>query len=501
MIFSSFFRLFMFSKGCRDTLQPGHIHDLCAMNLKILPCLLRCLPSVAAAFFVAACTSVKRHESDLAVPGKWQEKGSSSVPLNTGALAKWWQRFNDPVLNQLIAESLQSSPDLRTAMARIDESRARRGVEKSTLFPSIGTGASGRGERTDSKLAGVSTSEGYGASVDVSWELDLFGKLRQNVRAASADLAQTTENYYGAQVTLAAEVAEAYVDLRAAEAQLEVYQRNLSTRGDTVQITRWREEAGESTTFETQQAASTLEQARATLPTLKQTISQTKNRLALLAGKTPGSLDSMLAKARRIPQPPSMLAIGIPADTLRQRPDVRAAERGVEAAVARTKSAQRERYPTLSLSGSLGVDALKAGSLFSPEVAAASVLGNLSAPIFNAGRITQTINIQSSQEKQALIAYESTVLQALSEVENALIAVNRTAERLSTLNGAVASAKEAATLASQSYEAGQVDLLQVLDTQRTLLSLEEQQTATIGDRASAHIQLYKALGGGWSSQG
>ncbi len=133
-------------------------------------------------------------------------------------------------------------------------------------------------------------------------------------------------------------------------------------------------------------------------------------------------------------------------------------------------------------------------------LAAANVLGNLSAPIFNAGRIKQTINIQSAQEKQALITYEGTVLRALSEVENALIAVNRTSERLQTLNGAVAAAKEAATLASQSYEAGQVDLLQVLDTQRTLLSLEEQQTITIGDRASAHIQLYKSLGGGWSRQ-
>lgn len=459
------------------------------------------LPGLVATLLVTSCTSVKRAESDLTVPANWQGKKSAVAPLDTARLSQWWQRFNDPVLNQLIAQSLQSSPDVRTALVRIEESRARRGVARSTLFPTLGAGGSGRGTRTDSQLTGVSSSESYGASLDVNWELDLFGKLRQNLRAADADLAQTTENYYGAQVALAAEVAEAYVDLRAAEAQLEVYQRNLSARGDTVQITRWREEAGESTTFETQQASSTLEQARATIPTLQQTIGQTKNRLALLAGKTPGALDSLLARPRSIPRPPSVLATGIPADTLRQRPDVRAAERGVEAAIARTKSAEREQYPTLTLSGSLGVDALKAGGLFSPEVAAASVLGNLSAPIFNAGRIRQTINVQSAQEKQALIAYEAAVLQALSEVENALIAVSRTSERLRTLDGAVASAQEAATLASQSYEAGQVDLLQVLDTQRTLLSLEEQQTLTLGDRTSAHIQLYKALGGGWSRQG
>lgn len=457
------------------------------------------LTGLALAVLMGGCTSVSRHESDLSVPAAWKGKKSGVVPLDTAGLTQWWRKLNDPVLNQVLAQALQSSPDVRTALARIDESRARRGVEKSTLFPSITGGSSGRGERSDSKLTGLSTSEGYSASVDMSWEVDLFGKLRQNVKAASADLAQATENYHAAQVTLAAEVVEAYVDLRTAQAQLEVYQRNLSTRGDTVQITRWREQAGESTTFETQQAASTLEQARATLPTLKQTIEQTQNRLALLSGKTPGTLNALLAPPRRVPVPASVLALGIPADTLRQRPDVRAAERGVEAAVARTKSAEKERYPTLTLSGSLGVDALKAGSLLSPEVAAASLLGNLSAPIFNAGRIRQTINVQSAQEKQALIAYESTVLQALSEVENALIAVSRSSERLRTLDGAVTSAKEAATLAAQSYEAGQIDLLQVLDTQRTLLSLEEQQTLTLGDRASAHIQLYKALGGGWSS--
>ncbi len=297
------------------------------------------------------------------------------------------------------------------------------------------------------------------------------------------------------------EVADAYVTLRTAEAQLAVYEKNVSLRGETVQLTRWREQAGEGNTFESQQASSTLEQARATIPTLKQTIGQTKNRLSLLAGKTPGALDGLLAKPRGVPQPPSVLAIGIPVETLRQRPDVRASERAIEAAIARTKSAEAERYPSLALSGSLGIDALKSSSLFSPETAAASVLGNLSAPIFNAGRIRQTINIQNAQEKQAVIAYESTVLQALSEVENALIAVNRTSERLRTLDGAVASAREAATLANQSYKAGQVDLIQVLDTQRTLLSLEEQQTLTRGDRASAHIQLYKALGGGWSRQG
>lgn len=347
----------------------------------------RLLLGAAGAVMVVSCVVTKRHESGVGVPGKWQQgKSTNVVPLDTGRLATWWKRFNDPVLDRLITDALQSSPDVRTTLARIDEARARRGVTRSALFPMLSGGASGQGVRSENRRTGVATSDSFGADVNMNWEIDLFGKLRQNLKASSADLDQATENYYGAQVTLAASVAEAYVDLRAAEVQLGVYERNLAARGDTVNITRWREQAGEGSSFETQQAASTLEQARATIPTLKQTIGQTKNRLALLSGKTPGALDALLAKPRGVPRPPSMLSIGIPAETLRQRPDVRASERGIEAAVARTKSAEREQLPSLNLSGALSTDAATAAAFFSPQTMAASVAGSLSAPIFNAGR-------------------------------------------------------------------------------------------------------------------
>lgn len=458
---------------------------------------LLCLPALLLS--VSSCTWTQRPQSDLAVPAAWQQaKGSTVVPLDTARLAQWWTRFNDPVLNRLIADALQSSPDVRTSLARVEESKARRGVSRAALFPQLGADVSGQGTRSENRNTGVFTTDSYSSGSSLSWEIDLSGRLRQNLKASSADLAQATENYYGAQVTLAAAVAESYVDLRAAETQLAVYERNVAARADTVQITQWKQQAGEGNGFETQQARSTLEQARATIPTLKLAITQTKNRLALLSGKTPGTLDALLAKPRGVPRPPSMLAVGIPADTLRQRPDVRAAQRGVEAAAFRTKSAERQQLPTLTLNGDLGTTATTAAAFFSPQTVAASVVGSLSAPIFTAGRIRQTILIQSALEKQALISYESTVLTALSEVENALAAIRRTQERLGTLDGAITSAREAAKLAQQSFEAGQADLLQVLDTQRTLLSLEEQQTLTLGDNASAHTQLYRALGGGWS---
>lgn len=461
-----------------------------------------CLPVLAGTLLTASCTSTQRPRSDLQTPAQWQQaRGSTVKPLDTARLARWWTRFNDPVLDQLVTEALQSSPDVRTSLARVEEANARRGATRSALFPSLVGDGGGQAARSENRSTGVTTSDSFGAGVTMNWEIDLSGKLRQNLRASDADLAQAEENYHAAQVTLAAAVAESYVDLRAAEAQLAVFERNIAARSDTVQITRWKQQAGEGNGFETQQAASTLEQTRATIPTLKLAVTQTKNRLALLSGKTPGALDSLLAKPRGVPKPSPVLAIGIPADTLRQRPDVRAAQRAVEAAAARTLSAEREQLPSLSLSGDLGTTASRAASFLSPETAAASIAGSLAAPIFNAGRIRQTIVAQSAQEKQALIAYESTVLTALSEVEDSLAAIRRTQERLATLGGAITSAREAATLAAQSFEAGQADLLQVLDTQRTLLSLEEQQTLTLGDNASAHIQLYRALGGGWSKQG
>lgn len=460
---------------------------------------------IAVAFGLSACREPTHFSSTLPIPKRWLGTSQRSAALahpgvDNAELAHWWERFRDPQLNTLIADALVSNPDARTGISRIEESRARRQVNVSQFFPSIDASSSGSARRTHRTDVGFSNSENYDAGLTMSWEIDISGRMRQNLKASTADLWQSMENYHGIQVALAAEVATAYINLRATEAQLEVVKKTLATRGETLDIARWREQAGESSVLETQQATATVEEARAAVPSLQQSIEQTRNQLAQLAGKTPGAVNHLLAKSRRVPQPPSVPAIGIPADTLRQRPDVRAAEHAVQAAAARTNAAATERYPTLNLTGNLGIEAIRSGSLFSPETTAASLAGRLAAPIFNAGRIRQNILIQSEQEKQALIAYEKTVLQSLTEVENALIAIKRTRERTGLLQKAVAAAEEAARLAQQRYEAGEVDLLVVLDAQRTLLNLQQQQINNTADRALAHVQLYKALGGGWSSQ-
>lgn len=437
--------------------------------------------------------------SQVAVPAQWHA-GTATGQLDTAALASWWKRFDDPVLDQLIAQALRQSPDIRTALSRIASARASKNIERSGFFPSINANASGSGSRTEVRATDVTTTtETYGASLDASWEIDLFGKQRLAFSAAQADLAQATENLHASQVSLAAEVATAYVTLRSTEAQLAALETSVAAQAETAQIAQWRQQAGIVSALDASQAISALEQSRASLPSLRQTLSQTRNQLATLCGLPPGELDPILSTPRALPAVPARLSTGIPAETLRQRPDIRAAERGFEAAVARTKSAKRDRLPTLSLTGSLGVESLKAGDIFSPDRNLSRLVGNLTAPIFAAGRIQATIQLKTETERQALISYESAVLTALAEVENAQTAVARTAERLDSLSLAAAAAKEAATLATQKYQAGQADILVALDAQRTSLSLDQQQVAAAAAQLTAHIQLYKSLGGGWSS--
>ena len=414
-------------------------------------------------------------------------------------LSRWWQRFNDPVLNRLISDALQQNPDLASASARIRESRARRDAEKSSLFPSLGGSASSNTRALNPDSGSSIKNTTYSTSLDASWEVDLFGKQRSFIQAASANLGTAEENHHSAQAALASEIAIAYTNLCTTQAGLEILQRNVTTREETSKLATWRQQAGESDSLEPNQALSSLEQARAAIPLLEQQAAQSRNLLALLSGRNPGSLDAILVgKNRSIPVPPRTLAIGIPADTLRQRPDVRAAGYSLLAAAANTRAADALRYPSLNLTGSLGLSSLSSAKLFNPQTATAGAIAGISSPILDAGRIRLNIEANNAAEEQAFYAYRSTILTALSETEDALIACRRSAERFSSLQRAAAAAREADKLARLRFQAGEIDFLTVLDAQRSLLSLEESLLNTQADRTIAYIQLYKALGGGWS---
>jgi NodT family efflux transporter outer membrane factor (OMF) lipoprotein len=455
--------------------------------------------AVLISVLLASCAPESRIGSKpMTVPAEWKNVGNFPVAAPTRDLSRWWNRFDDPALNRLIAAALKDSPDISSATARIRESRARRDAERAGLFPILDGGVSSNSRSTDTDSAGRISGTNYSASLDASWEVDLFGRRRSSVQAAAANLGAAEENLNSVHAALAAEIAATYTSLRANEAKLVVLKQTVITREQTAQLATWRQQSGEADTLEASQAQSSLESARAAIPSLEQAIAQGRNQLALLAGREPGALDSMLGGKKDIPHPPNSLAIGIPADTLRQRPDVRVAGYQVLAAAANTRSAEAARYPSLFLSGSLGLNTVKASGFFNPETTAANLATNLTSPIFDAGRIRANIEAASAIEQQAIDAYRSTVLTALADTENALIACRRSAERLATLEKATRLARESDQLARQRYEAGEIDFLAVLDSQRTLLALEDSLLSTRTDRTTAYIRLYQALGGGWS---
>lgn len=435
---------------------------------------------------------------DMQLPATWKNAGSFPVATPSRDLSRWWGRFNDPVLNRIISGALAGNPDLAATSARVRESRARRDASFSTLFPTLTGGASSASRSSRLDGAGTASGTSYSAGLDASWEADLFGRNRSSIQAAAANLGAAEENLHSAHAALAAEIASTYTNLRTNEARLEVLKKNLTTREETAQLATWRQQSGEADSLESSQAQSSLESARAAMPSLLQAISEGRNQLALLSGKNPGSLDGTLSSGSKgIPDPPASLAIGIPADALRQRPDVRVAGYQVLAAAANTRAADAERYPSLNLTGSLSLNTANASRLLDPETTAANLIAGITSPIFDAGRIRANIEAASAVEEQAIQNYRSAVLTALTETENALVACRRSAERLASLEKATRLAREADQLARQRYEAGEIDFLAVLDSQRTLLGLEDNLLSTRTDRTTAYIRLYQALGGGW----
>lgn len=434
------------------------------------------------------------------LPADWKNAGRFPVASPNQDLSRWWNRFGDPVLVKVISSALQNSPDMASASARVREAQARRTATASSLFPSLSGSASTNtsASRSGSVRQDVDTS--YSAGLDASWELDLFGKNRATVAAAAAQVSASEENFHSVQAALASEIAIAYTNLRVDEASLVVLHNTIKSREETNQLASWRTQAGEADSLESSQALSSLEQARAAIPSLQQSISQSRNQLALLAGQNPGGLDGILNSGKKaIPNPPRSLAVGIPSDTIRQRPDVRLAGYQLLAAAATSKAVSAERFPSLSLRGSLGLGTLSSGKLFNPENNSASFSSSILSPIFDAGRIHANINAQNAAEEQAFQTYRSSVLTALSEVEDSLIACRRSGERLETLEKATTAAREADQIARQRYQTGEIDFLSVLDAQRSLLGLESNLFSVRADRTIAYIQLYKALGGGWSS--
>ena len=417
-------------------------------------------------------------------------------------LSEWWKSFNDEQLTQLIEWALQSNRDLASARAKVTEARAALGINKAALLPWLDNTDYWYNTRTPVETGGAGKGiDIYRLGIDASWEIDIFGGKKQSVKAGVASLEAQYALLHSAWVSLSAEVALNYLTLRTLQERLQVAESNLVLQEETLEMLQSRVDAGLSDHLALSQAKYTLEQTRAEIPPIRKNIEETKNTLAVLTGRVPGSLDEMLDAARPIPKFDPDMMIGIPANCIRQRPDIFAAERQLAAQIARKKSAKADLWPKFYLLGSIGTEALDTGSLFEGPNKAYSFGPKITWPIFHGGAIRSNIKVQTARQEQYLAAYEQTVLNAVAEVRNALTAGMEERKRNEALKRGVDAAQAALEVANDKYRNGLTDFNNVINAQRSLLMLYEARAVSDGQIASNTIRLFKALGGGWAPLG
>lgn len=427
------------------------------------------------------------------------KKGLSMQPADPGTMARWWSTLNDPVLSDFMELAVSANLDLREAQARILEARARRGISEARLFPAVDSSGAFTQSRSSENAGSGTEGRFYSAGFDAGWELDIFGGVRRSVEAAEADLQAAEEDLNHVLVSLLAETALNYVEARTFQARIMVAEANLETQEETYNLTRFRFEAGLIDELPVNQALYNLENTRSQLPILRTGLEASKNRLAILTGQQPGAIHNKLDNDGNIPVPPLQLAVGVPAETLRHRPDIRRAERRFAAQNARIGVAVADLYPKFSLSGSIGLESFSSTTLFNTGSHTWRLGPGIFWNVFDAGAIRRNIDVQSAFQEQALIQYESAILSALEEVENALVAYAEEQYRRESLITATDAAYQAANLSQDRFNAGLVDFNSVLDSQRSLLSFQDQLARSNGDVTANLIRLYKALGGGWTS--
>ena len=425
------------------------------------------------------------------VPGAWSA-ADNATSNDTAALVRWWTRFGDPLLARLVDQALHANTSVAGAQAALRQARALRDVAAAGLLPSVAGSASAQRSRGRS-----GTGNDFQAGLDATWELDLFGANRSALGAAEASARASAATLGDVRVSIAAEVALDYIALRSAQARWVIAQANLASQQETLQLTQWRLQAGLVTSLEAEQARAATEQTSAQLPALQASIEQGRHALAVLTGRPPAALAVELAALAAVPQAADDLALSLPAETLRQRPDVRAAEQQVAAAAARADQADAARRPALRLGGSLGLAALTLGSLGSSGSVVGALVGSASMPVFDGGAARAQLRAQEAALDQARAAYRATVLTALRDVEDALVALRADRERLRHLQQAAEAAGNAALLARERYGSGLVDFQTVLETQRTQLSTQDGVASAGADISADHVRLYKALGCGW----
>lgn len=461
---------------------------------------------MAAIVIFSGCSPVGPDYSkpDIATSGNWNStlsRGLSNAE-DPNLLSQWWSTFNDPMLTSLINRAVEGNLDLKRAQSRVRQARANWGIAKAGLFPTLGFSGSDTWTRASADGGTGQTTQLYSAGFDAGWELDIFGGTRRSIEAANASYQASQEDLYDTLVTLTAEVALNYVEARTYQDRIAKVQENLDAQAQTYQLVVWQNQADLSDDLAVQQALYNLESTRSQMPSLKTGLIQAMNRIAILLGQQPGEISNKLSKTKSIPLVPSRVAVGVPADLMRRRPDIRKAERQLAAQTANIGVAVADLYPKFSLAGSINARGASinrvSSNLLSVNDGTLSYGPGVSWSLFDGGKIRQNIKVQQELQQQTLMSYQSTVLSAAEEVENALTAYVNEQDRIGNLEKAVTAARSAVELSQQKYQAGLIDFSSVLDAQRSLLSFENDLADSSGTVVSNLIRLYKALGGGWA---
>jgi len=444
------------------------------------------------------------HPPKTVLPANWTEVGPGGTTNREADLARWWKTLGDTQLDSLIERAVKSNYDLQAAEARVRAARALRGVVISDLFPTIGASASyttaRRSENSLSFPVRLLNTDTYQAGFDATWEIDVFGGKRRSLQAASADLQAVEEDRRDVLVSLLAEVARNYLELRGSQRRLVIAQENLQAQQEVLDITRMRLEKGLASELDVAQAQAVLAATKSQVPSLETALKQSSHRLCVLLGQPPGTLASELADAAPIPPPPPEVPAGLPSDLLRRRPDVRRSERQLAAATARIGVATAELFPKFILTGVAGYQSLDAANLFSPQSKFWSAGPSVRWRLLEYPRLKSLVRAQTAQQEQVLAQFDQTVLISLEDVENALVAYGKEKERYQSLSEAVDASRRSLELANQLYTAGVGEFLNVLVSERALYQAEDALVESQRTVTENVVALYKALGGGWEAE-
>lgn len=461
---------------------------------------------VTSALAILASSSCKTEHSsavaDVQVPDGWTADAGRSAAEPP---QEWWKAFGDPALESLVERAAAQNLDVAIAVARVREARGIHDIATGALYPQVdGSAGISRTQFSDNTPAGVGagtrTENLYSAGFDAAWEVDLFGSNRAAVAAAEAGVQSAEESRRDALVSLLGEVARNYVELRGAQRQILLLGQNAESERGTLELTRSRFQAGLSTDLDVARAETLVANTEALIPPLQANAAASIHRLGVLLAEPPGSLMAELSETKPVPVAQGAvaeLASGIPSELLRRRPDIRRAERDLAQAAALTDRATADLYPKLTLGASLGLASTEASNFFDSGSTAWSIGASLLAPIFHGGALRAAVRVQDARQEQAVARYRLTVLNALAEVEDALVSVERERERRKSLEIAVSSSQRALDLANDLHLRGLIDFFQVLDAQRSNVLAESELARSETNLTSDTVALYKALGGGW----